>query len=357
MGIIVGHPWFVSCDLTYSGEGTPSSYSGERKFLQEFLIVTKEKLLDPKAVCLCPGLPLIGAPYIAPGGLSLDSGALLIDQQARRQAKDDWQNWIVTCNYSTTIPKKSQDPDHPEQDRPDVSWDYETIQFTPLAVQEMEIHKPDGTVTRKIATAATGFFPIWNSAMQSFSKPPEGGIAFPILKISRNELSHDPDRAIYFAYALNLYKFLGKPPNVWQCRPPRAVAKYKGPIGFWRVSYEIALAPLIPNPIYVPADEANDREAIGDPIIYRPWDPYVQDQGMFEIQDDPDRPNFGKLVAIKDAHNRPVTHDVPLDGNGKAAEMDGFTGRIFPTYILFKFYFPVDFRDLLVNGLQQGFPP
>lgn len=370
MPVLIGNPLFFSVDELFGVRtGTPYSRTANRKYTRKFrVIVNSVDLntinLNSIVVSNAPFIPVPGSFYISGGGYEYDLHAVLTEKTAEEENKDDWQNWIVTCNYETVNnPKK--DPDHPENDKPDIEWDEETMQIAPMWDAN---HKP-----------------FLSSSNMPMSPPITKSVGYPVLCFSRNELVYFRDRADAYCYALNNGIFMGRPRGSVQCEPIKVKVKYRGDIAYWRVSYRIKFAPIMVNPnapnppvAGLGANVTLPNGTLLDNLtyMYRPWQPYYLDQSMYRLDNDAmvnavlppgtvgppaqvANPNFNKPTPIWLRH-RPVTHPVLLDGLGQPAvpEVGGpLNGIIRPRYIFREIYRYLDFTDLLTNGVGGNVPP
>lgn len=227
------NPYWDWFDELFETEGTTFDWQRKRNFSRQHLVKIKIKEMGPKDVALCPGLPLPGSVYVSPiqSGLvqyplEVDKFALLIRQKAKRRSNDggQWEYWIVTSEYSTEIPSRNDPGDKPEQDLADISWDFENS-------QEAGMHDLAGS-------------PYITTAFMPFLKAPIREIDFPVLSISRNELSYNFETASYYSRSLNDIAFLGVPRGCVQCLPPRANQKNTGILRYWRTSYKLRVRPM-----------------------------------------------------------------------------------------------------------------
>jgi len=216
---------FKLCDeMLVPDGGTVYNQTGPREHVRKFLVVVRVKGLSDTNVAACPGLPRRGSLYITP--YSYDLLAVLKTVKAEPQYKDDWQNWVVTCTYSTESGRNEPDTDHPELERPKVSWTEETMQYANWFKDRR------GT-------------PIQASSKLPFSPPLTFPISYPVLNIVRKELDYKVEKGEIYSYALNIDKFLNYPKGCVQCMPPHAEQAWKGNYRYWVVTYKIRFAPIL----------------------------------------------------------------------------------------------------------------
>lgn len=325
MGLITSNPYFASCDeLQAEVKGRPYSMDGKRSYNRAFLVKCKLKGMSPYAVARCPGVPIGASFYVSANGSEWDALALLVSKDAEPMVKEEgeYDLWKVTCVYSTELPggqpQSDKNKDNPENDKPKVSWDYETIK-----------------VARR--WDATGK-PLLNSAHMPFMPAVTFDTAVAVLNITRNELGFDSEVAAMYSYAVNSDTFLGRPPGAVQCTPPGAEQVWRGKWMFWSVRYKIRFAPRIPNPENPDAVRDND-------YIYIPWQPRLLDEGMHHLDTCTTSPKLGKPIPIFD--HGPLHHPVLLDGAGQRATESPPT----PRYIDFVMYPATSFNRLIVQGL------
>jgi hypothetical protein len=347
-------PYFKACEELFGNRsGKPFSMESSRSYKRIHRVYLNRdnpanKFLGPISVSLCPYLPLPGSFYQT--AYDWDKLAILTEQEAQEENKDDWLNWIVTSTYSTDLRRgapivpgnaasQSQGAqNNPEMEKPEVNWSFGAVQVA--------------------LTKDLDGVPILNSAGLPFSPPPTFTFYHPILSISRNERNYNVDRAEGFAGALSDAEFLKRPPKAIQIEPPQVSSRYKGTLGYWRASYKLNFAPIIPNQNMNLIDDIIELPEVGDPdtienfrYIYKPWDPYILDQGMDEITL---RDGEIKTIPIRRNH-APITHPVLLDGAGHEQLPDAGGVRQ-PFYLKFRVQRTVSLVDLLVNGLT-GPPP
>jgi hypothetical protein len=325
---IAGNAFIRAVDPIWEGQsGTPFQLSAEREYVQAYLVHVKSKYVSEIMVCRAPGIPILGAPYIALEtegnqivGLEFDELALATKISAARHDQDDWQFWVVTVLYSTFsrggnggIPDPSKQND-PTADPPTVSWDFEVKQVAP----------------NKDATGK----PFLNSAHMPFSPAFTIEVAYPVLNLSRNEFNFNRAKSTDYAYAVNGDTFLGAPPGAVQCLPPKADMQNRGGKRYWRMTYKLRFAvPLVDG-------------------TFPMWQPEVLDAGLDRIQDATPAINFGMPTPIIKPGFGPVTKPDLLDGMGQPVKADPVTHLRTPHYLNFTTYKTLSFTSLLVNGLS-----
>jgi hypothetical protein len=236
------NPYWESCDELTEGEGTVFEWDRKRPYTRRHLVKVKIEAMGPIDVALVgsafPGvLPLPGSFYTAPAQigniqvpLEYDKLAIMIRQTAVRRSKDagEWPWWIVTSEYGTEIPSRQSDPtsnqNDPSQDLADISWDFEEA-------QESRFHDLAGGA-------------YVNSAFDPFLRPPITEVNYPVLNISRNEITYNFLTASYFSRSLNDDTFLGVPRGCVMCMPPKSVQRQRGVLYFWRTTYRLKFRPM-----------------------------------------------------------------------------------------------------------------
>lgn len=343
-------------EITPSG-GKPFVHAGPRTYQRKFLVRVSDKRMGPVEVCQCPGLPLPYAPYVVDpqrGESDLRALCVGIGAEPANKKPGEWGLWEVTHDYSSDLgsgqgitntgfpnDRGNGAENNPEFEPPDIEWDFQEL-------------------SRAFLTDLDGK-PYNNTAHRPLTPAPQIEIAYPVLNITRNELSFDRRKATDFAYALNGNFFLQTPPNGAQCLPPRATIKYKGGLSYWRVSYKIRFGVVLPDDTFLS------------------WQPEFNDNGMEEwvlkpgavanplIPNDADR--FEWRPIKKGTHK--VSSPVLLDGAGKelkpvkkivTVELPSEPGEppefgqeermvMEPVKLTFRAYKRADFTDLFVRGL------
>lgn len=314
MPIILNNQFYQSVDELWSGrEGTEWEMGGNSDYVRRYRVIVKKPGMTAVSVCRAPGIPIYGSFYITSDGSDYDLLAVLRKRTAKQEHEDDWQNWIVTLNYSRNIGRvkqEGQSADHPEKENPEIEWDFEEGQY---ALTRDAFGKP-----------------FVNSARMPFQPAPTFPIAYSILHLSRNELDFNKDKAALYAFALNLDDFLGSPPGMVQCLPPQAKMQTRGTFAYWRVSYKLKFA-----------SELTQGAAIGQGFQFTSFNPQFLDQGTMEWDDE--RQTQKQIFR----NNIPVRSPVLLDGQGHDAGKDAQ-----PRYLTFTICNSVSFADLIVNGLR-----
>jgi hypothetical protein len=148
--------------------------------------------------------------------------------------------------------------------------------------------------TRFVQIAVTNDFSetpkvVCNSAKQPFDTPVMVDLPISIYTVNRKEYVNPQYKIDNYIHAINSEAFWGKPEmsvlvediNAQESRQFGTNTKRS-----WNVTYTLAYNPLT-------------------------WQTYLLDNGTLQLGDD------GKLVAITDDKNNPVTSPYPLDGNGQ----------------------------------------
>lgn len=345
MPAIANNRFFSFIDELFAGRrGTPFSADMKRDYVRRFRVTVKEKDIAAVSVCSCPGLPWAYSPYQTATGTEYDLLALLVKMTAEPEHEDDWQNWIVTCEYSTELPagggatgggaaggpvgtggnlgqvgrpnQGSGALNNPEMEPPELDWDFEVVQR----------HRPKDLDGR----------PYVNSAGQPLTPAPSQEEVYAVLNYTRNELAFDRSVATKYAFAVNSKVFLGASPGRAQCLPPKARKVWRGSLGYWRVNYRIRFL----------SETSENR-----------FQPEYLDQGLMEID-----PVSGGLRNILLKGGVPASQPVLLDGAGRKAvsarEQSALNGdnppvgdtEITPTFLSFRTYPSLDLNTLLQKG-------
>jgi len=340
MPVILGSPFFKSCDeLSVGRSGTPFDISGEREYLRRFRVVVKFKGMSAISVCMCPLLPIPGSLYVTPSLTEYDTQALAVKFTAKQEFDDEasWDKWIVEVTYSSKLPDKGfpTTPGYgnhtsgqggaqtnPEQDLPEIEWDYQEVQMS-----------PQYDLDRKA---------FLNTANKPFSPPPQFPVAYMILSYSRSELKFDPIKGARYANALNSDNFFGFPPQTVQCLPIKAKLKWRGRLSYYSISYKFKFSYIVDNPKDADYQMSHD----GQPIGLRKMQPRILSKGM---EANPPTAPGGFNPKPKWVNGGRV--EMLLDKNGVELQPDA-QGKITPYFIEFRMYRTMPFNTLITKGLK-----
>lgn len=331
------YPFVSMGELGGPRKGKPFSADGIRTYQRQFLVVVADKAMGPVELCYCPGLPKPYMPYIVdPARGESDLSALCIGIDfARRSQKEGELSWIGTYDYSTDLrfgqgSRETNFPNqqdgtqnNPEFEPPEIEWDFQEH-------------------TRALTKDRRGEAFV-NSALRLLSPAPTFEFAYPVLNITRNELSFDREQASRYAYAINKTPFLNAQPGTAQCLPPKAVVRYKGNLAYWRVSYRIRFGIRLPDgsllswqPTFI--DNGVEELVLKPGMVLDPNLTIAQQRDKFDWK------------RIKDSSNANVTQPVPLDGFGKKL-LPNAQGKMEAQLLGFDVYPEEDLNDLFVVGL------
>lgn len=292
----------VSVKELFAGRsGTPFEASSmHREYLRKFRVMVNSNKVGPVTVGFANGIPAPYSPYATEE--ESDLLALCTSIKAEQEHEDDWQSWIVDCQYSTQMPEgggqgnllspdsASGEQNNPELEPPDIEWDWE--------VEQRALSKDlDGN-------------PIVNSATQPFTPAVTFEVGHAILTYSRNELSFSRDKASKFSYVTNSDVFLGADPGTVLCYPPRGKRVFRGKAAYWRVTYKFRFGRQLDN---------GRLETV---------QPRLLDQGLCRLMNAKEKaavPGVLLPVALKEPvpilkRGLPITQPVMLDGNGQEAK-------------------------------------
>lgn len=307
---------FISCEELFGDRpGTPFDSTGKttrsrRTYKRRFRVVVDSNEYDALSVCTHPNLPSPWAPYITT--YSYDLQAYLVKMSAKEEYSDDWQNWIVECDYDTdtgtggpedgTLEQGSPFPgagnssltggsgsvggrpggsaNNPEEEAPQIEWDSEVSQYSPQEDLEGSLYH--------------------NEAAQAFSPPPVFDRGFLTLTITRNQTRFDHHAAIEYAFAVNNAEFIGFPPGAVQCYPVKATRQFKGSNSFYRTTTKLRFR----------------RKRI-DTGEYDSWQPHILNAGLMQRENDPLKARFMQPVPIPNGFGGFITTPVLLDNGGQ----------------------------------------
>lgn len=340
-------------ELVESPSGTPFSMDGNRTYTKKFKLIANVKNVDPIEACLGPGVPRQWSPYYSYDKRVNDPLALLHTISAERESKEDWQVWIVTCQYSTERPNREipsdqqsgNDPsnnsngsnNNPEREMPEYEWD----------AHEENIAIPydmDGNT-------------FVNSALQPFKPAIPIRTISPVFIMTRNENNVTREFLSTYSMSINNDTFMGAPPGFCLCETIKAKMQFKGPRQYWRATYRLKFHWLLDpdnqkifqilKDLFVGKNKQINQpgNAVFD-VENSPFQTWILDQGVSELK----QVNIlGVPVPIPVPIIPVPAHPVLLDGLGKRAVRDPKTGQIPPTYLKFKTVKDKSFAKLFKN--------
>jgi len=340
-----GSPYFYSCDEIWSGRrATPwDGTDSLREYTRRFRVITRMNIMEAQAVIHCPGLPRPWTFYVASGEgaryrnlgtelkevklygeVGFDLLSLLHRYTVEQEHEDDWQNHIVTCEYTTKVSRQldvngqpvdankvNQDP---TLEPPKIAWERENIKQS----LQTSVEGADG-------------LGLMNSAQDPFVPSPEFDISVPVLTMTRNETNYSASLATAYAYALNNAPFLGAPVGAAQSMAPTAEEIFKGTFNYWKVNYKIRFAVIKPDGTWLK------------------WQPRILDQGYNQWIKEDGVWHYREIIDPKTS--RQVTTPKLLDGAGKLKVANSL-GYITPFFLNYNIYKYVDMSGLLVYGMN-----
>jgi hypothetical protein len=311
--------------------GTPFNHGGHREYVRRFRVRVSNKLLTAAEICF-PGHPVPRRyeRYRSMMGDVHDWAALCVRLSADTEHDDDWQYWIVTADFSTNIPTGQFDTggtggvgdqggssNKPEDEPPDVEWDYEVGHWAPP--KDLSSPKPK---------------PFLNSAGQPYVPAEKVELANAKLIYSRNESTWLREDTTAWAYVVNSDEFLGARPGMVLCLPPKAKLSYRGGIPYYRVTYQFRFHPYTDIPKHPDSKDHN-------------WQYEILDTGLMKRVEIPGVP--GKILVPIRKGNSVVTQPVCLNGAGVEAAIDPDTGLVIPFYNFYTVYKEKSFASLEIN--------
>jgi len=312
---------FVSVLWLYDSDGTPFSADGRRDYTSTWKVIVRNKDLGPVEVCKAPGLPAPFSPYVSPGGRFSDLAAVQVNAKARREHQDDWQSWIITLTYSTSVPEGgvpegqvTQLPDiligtqnQPWLEPPKIEWDEETTSEAPQFDLDMRRFR--------------------NSVGQPFTPAPTYPVRYPVLVITRNQKHFDGYTGQKYYNAVNSEFFMGHPPGTCQCIMARGTLEHRGVIPYYRCTYRVRIkTQTIPRlTLVADTDNAYTADLIDEfPVDRDVWQPLVLDEGLNEkgsivrFEGLIPTPQDAVVPIVRNGH--PVSQPYVLDGKGKSVQ-------------------------------------
>lgn len=344
--ILVKPSYFTSVqELIPTKSGTVfSSPSLDRNYVRKFRVKVKPEKKDIGAgmVCRAPGLPFPYSPYIDSFGIELDQTAVCVNISAEREDPNSYENWIVTCTYSTQVPEggipsnkvglgsdEAGAQNQPWLERPVVEWDWDETTYYPS-------RDLDGK-------------PYVNSAQMPFNPAPGFPAARQVLVLTRNEPFWDRTIAARYAFAVNSDVFLGAKPGTVQSLPPRVAMLHRGTLTYYRVVFRLRFN--LPKRYERLTD--NDppvRPGDPDPNDLQSWQPEILDQGTHQLPAVFGVPYAGRPIPVI-RYGAPTTRDVLLDGLGREAKKNPATGRVEPKFLKFREFHSAPFRPIVEGGI------
>ncbi len=235
-------PRIISVGEIYPGRGGKGfTTSGERTYTRKFRARVNpddpdnRKLMDVD-IMADARIPKPYAYYVStyPGHVQSDRLALCVAISAEREHPDDWQTWIVTVEYSTTMPENG----------PNFAWGFGNDRNGPQNQPELE--KPVVRWDKVKKTVARPFDrngrPYLNAAKQPLTPAPVRTITYTVLLITRNLLVWNPTLAVKYNDVLNDTTCLGAPSGFVYCEVNGVEEKYRGPLRYFRVTFKLTIA-------------------------------------------------------------------------------------------------------------------
>lgn len=291
----------VSCsEIIGSNSGTPFAKDMKRDYQKKFRIIIQNKVYAHTGfVCQHPALPVDFSVYYTPFGDYFDTQSVLIKKSAMPEhGEEDWQSWIVTCDYSADQEKKEpkkRDSSEPQSDPPEVHWETEVVQ------KAMPLDLNGNAFT--------------NSSYVPYKPAPTIEMVRPILVFSRNEYVFGPQQIDTYAFASNLFTFLGRDQGYVRCDPPVAQKMFKGNLQFYKVTYRIKFGASFPLANKVFIREWNGFPGAGITPLWQ----INQEQQLYEWMDVIDMLDEGflKLADIDESSSDPNAKPKPITRNGR----------------------------------------
>ena len=359
--------WISTGEMSSSRMAMPFNAGGPREYTKKYKVICAHKLDGPQLACFAPGIPAPYSPYVSKREWDIYARSI----RTKAVQVDDAENlahYEVTVDYSTDIPRGgipenfgypsngqqgNQGPqNNPELEPPEISWEYEEVKKTGLT-------DLDGK-------------PFQNSALMPFNPPPPIEGCRPILVVTRNDLSFDALKAATYANTANSTTIGGRLPGTLLCLPPKAVAKYLGPLSYASVTYRIKFGMddgvrFIQKKDPVTGVITYDTETRFEDFRFHE----ELDQGTHELlpllnaagEHVPLPVAPGSIVLKKQWRWVPIK-DQKLTNVGKPVLLDGFGEKLFlefdeetgvpkpqkPVYLKFRIRKETDFKDFLKTG-------
>lgn len=331
--------WLKTTELSTGRGGVGRNALGPLEAVRLFRVLVKpeySRQVSQFLVAGAPGIPYLWSPYVSFEGGEFLSILPLVRIEAAQEDNGEGETiaWLVTCTYTNDLgPIQPQTPgpndpgspnssqNNPEQEPPEIEWGGETMQ-------------------RAFPTDLNGS-PYVNSAKAAFQPAPTIEIGFRTLTYTRNELNLKVEEHKQYSYALNSDEFFGYPAGRVQCYPPVARGVYRSRF-YYRVTYKFRFFPELP---VIRVKVAGDNN---NPVVMaRPdWQPHILDVGTVKLVEK--QAGGGFLQTALRAGMGNVTQELPLDGNGKRAEI-GANGAFTPLFLKFNSYPSKPFAVLMIR--------
>lgn len=334
-GVVIGK----ARPLHEERDGNAFNATGERRYVQKYLVQLGHKTAGKDDACKAPGIPRPWSPYVPfSQGLAADQAALVVDISARQKLADDWQFWVVTVTYSTNVGDAGPPQggltatglgsdlvgaqNEPWKKRPRVEGDNEVIQMA---------FGCDLDGKKYVDTAG-----------QFFNPPPQRRVACPVFMIYRNEkivdFRADVLKMSRYAFAINSDVWGGFQPKLLQMYPIQYRLEWFGKIPYLAKTYKIVVFP------------ESMKSTYRDKAVKTPWNwqTKILSRGLYEIGvgTDPTKP-----VPIFMPFGGRATTPQLLDKDGKSKKSDG--RPVDPYYIDFKDFPELSFASILPSDILQ----
>jgi hypothetical protein len=302
----------------WTGRNSEFGDAFDRKYTRKFVVETDKVAASSILVTYATGIPRLWSPYF--NALTGEVDYLARCRRVSAMQRDEAPLvWDVTCEYETGTAQPavgsgvsaqsgpSGDPnkpggggaaDNPDQRPPKRRWRQQDMEL-PLdrALDRDGLQKQipivvNGVVEQLITDR---WVPVLNAAGQRFDPFPTYRITFPVLEITRIELSYDPEIARDYSYAVNQDQFLFAKPGQAQMLPIDSDEVWIGGLPYWETTYRIRFAPT----------ELAD------------WQPEILNAGTKQLQGNPVDKTKPAVAIIDKMTMQPVHQAVPLDEFGK----------------------------------------
>jgi hypothetical protein len=331
--------WAFADELDVGKKGTPFSAGTDqvREHFRKFRVILRDKRGGDVAACSAPIIPKPYAFYMSQDGYEFDELALCVKISAEQEHQDDWKSWIVSCDYSTDIPKNGIPNNfgsvgngqgrqqNPELEPPTLRWDFTDIQK----------NRP-GDLNQD---------PFLMSNGRPITAPQN--VARARLTYTRNERAFSRVVATKYANSTNSLPFAGVGKYMVSMPGPVAEMRQMGKINYFRVTYVFIFHENCDEKRQIPISSGGIRAVAAVDMRIEDWQGYYLDQDtMFW---DPVALKLRKILSGM-PNNRdgdPVSSPVCLDGNGRVLDL----ALSPPVYRFFLEKKRVDYNQLLLNGI------
>lgn len=345
----------TSVSVKHSGRSGSSNSKGERTYETTLLVRTNNALDGQTTILKDPRIPQQLSYYQYNGGVDRQA---LVENVTCTQDDQSPMLWEVVVSYSTLASGQGNNPEFSKSI--DLTPKYSWGEYADQKVIDRDIKGK----------------PVVNSAGEMFDPPLTLAIAYPLLRISRAELTFNPLVIMEFKSSINSTQWGSWPAFSAMCVAINANQEVQEGVQFWRVTYEFAFK-LAKAPLHTTGVGLKKRTIVKNNQIKGVtfdvvadnsggWVEYILDRGTMSRELEPrvnekgSIPSEDDLVlseprAIRDYAGTLASSPVLLDGAGGRLIKNGYPlnpsdpNSPKPWYIPFHVRPEKDFNLLQIN--------